>query len=484
MLFKSVPWSSFIFVSAVIVSGTSQHAKADFPSKPAAAPATAAKKPVAKQGAKYSMNAMCYLGDSKDAVPTAFNPTSDEISKLPKGTQDILKGTPTDVTDADVKQKFMVASLSKIVTTHWAITKLGPEYRFKTKIFVTPTQTAKTCNLYFAGDGDIFFGKEILGNALTQLTKVTASAGCEKVANLYYDSNLIIPFHLGSYTIQHRTDEVLNASDPARFYGQTTTKIALDYYITHHKELKYLNNTKVSFKAGDDFRKEIDAVKQTSKTVSFKSRPIYMMMKEYNSYSYNTPPNILFEKLGGRAAYADFIKDRLDFTNDDIDMYNGSGYPVNTDAARFDNRVSCAALTRIMQDLEHTLVSYQGSKQFQLADVMAMVGDSQFYTFQSLYQGTKFNQTLVAKTGTANGAITFGGMISTTAGPLFFAALTNPDPGAAKASRVYIRNLMDVLASRQTLKKLNYSSTGLMNPIDSEANLVEEGPTDTKVVVN
>lgn len=419
----------------------------------------------------YKMNAMCYLVDGKNNQTQAFNPTAQEIKESGSS---YVKEVPTEVTAQDVQTKFRIASLSKVLTTHWAVATLGPEYRFKTKIHITPANVkTKTCYVHIEGDNDIFLGKEMLSTAFQQLKPILSKANCNTISQLSYDENLIIPFYkdTSAFIIEHRNLPKFRGSDPDLFYGPVTTQRALSHFVKKFSPIK-VDEIKPSLSSEyAQYAKTVPV-----KTFSFKSRPLYMMMREFNAYSSNVPPNILFEKLGGRDAYNRFIKIRLGLDTSSVDMYNGSGYPVRTNSESIYNEVSCASIVKIIQDLDHMLKAYKGSKDFQLADVMAVGGTEEpVSTFKGLYGASQYTNTLTAKTGSANKAITFGGMLSTTDGPLYFAVLTAPDAYRNLSNpRTYIRDLVNILADRKELKKFDYTQVGAMNPTDKEATLIEE----------
>ncbi|MNJ93259.1 D-Ala-D-Ala carboxypeptidase 3 (S13) family protein [compost metagenome] len=421
---------------------------------------------------KFSMNAMCYLKNSKDSKVEAFNPSKEEIAASDSS---FVKKVPTKTKESDLTEKFRIASLSKILVTHWAVAKLGPTYRFQSKVHVTPAEKGSACNLYFQGDSDPFLGKEMLDTVFAQL-KATFKAKkvCTSIDKISYDDNFFVPFNdvTKSFVVQHRQDVDLRASNPIRFYGPNTTKKALQYFVKKQRHLKVTGN--IGITDTDEYTDYLKKVPATSYV--FKSRPLHMILREFNAYSFNVPPDILFSKLGGETAYAAFIKERLGYGGDQVDMANGSGYPIISDGKRY-NEVSCSALVRTIQDLDILLGAYKGGRSFQLADVMAVGGnDEEYSTFKSLYGSSQFTNTLVAKTGSADEAITFGGMLSTTEGDLYFAVLTKPNSYTnhiTNGARVYIRDLMSIMSERFKLKKFDYTQIGLMVPIDGESKLVE-----------
>lgn len=420
----------------------------------------------------YKMNAMCFLPGTAGASVQPFNPTKKEIQE--SGSSYVRK-TPTQVTAEDVQTKFRIASVSKVLTTHWAMAKLGPEYRFKTKISITPPHQDKSCDVHISGDMDIFMGKEMLRTVFRQLKPILANQKCIKISQLSFDEYFLVPFYGPGklFILQHRNESDFRGSNPELFYGTKTTTKALTYFVRNFSQIPVIE---IKPALSSEFKKY--AEQTPLKTYSFQSRPLYMMIREFNAYSSNVPPNILFEKLGGAEAYKDFIKTRLGLDTDAVEMHNGSGYPVTTETDKFYNEVSCAAIVRIIQDMDHLLKAYKGTKSFQLADVMAVGGNGEVYsTFKNLYGADTFDNTLTAKTGSADRSITFAGMLSTTDGPLYFGVLTEPDtydPDQLNKPRTYIRDLVSILAERFKLKKFNYTQIGLMEPTDSASKLVEE----------
>ncbi len=415
--------------------------------------------------AKVEMNAMCFIKQS-DTAARAFNPTKEEVAD-----DSVLKKNPVSVSDKDVATKYRIASLSKVLTTHWAVAKLGPEYRFKTKIHVTPGTKTGNCNIHIEGDMDPYMGREMLSRIFTQLKPKLSAQSCKFVETFSYDQ--FFPVYLD--VMLHQKNHDVGWDDPARYFNSTKTKADLTAFVKLKSGLKG-NFDNIGVVTKDRYVEYVKTV--PSKTFSVKSRPLYMMVKDMNKYSYNYPPNVLFEKLGGVEGYKKFAAERMKLSANDIEMYNGSGYPAYMDGVKLYNLVSCSSLVRIMQDLDKTLTAYKGTRAFQMADVMAVGGPGESYsTFKGLYGGGTYDNTMVAKTGSAEKAITFGGMLSTKDGDLFFAVLTSPDNygGADTANaRILIRSLVQTLAERQKLSKFNYKQVGDMLPTDDQSTLVEE----------
>lgn len=415
--------------------------------------------------AKVEVNAMCYLKQN-EAHTAAFNPTRSEIAN-----DSILRRNPMDISEQDIRTKYRIASLSKILTTHWAISKLGPEYRFKTKIYVTPASKAGSCNLHFAGDMDPYMGRDMLARVFSQLKPKLAAQGCHYIETTSYDQ--FFPVFLG--VMEHQSDHEQGWQNPDTFFNTTKTKSDFTSFIKLKSGLRgnFSNIGVVTKSRFDEYLQHVPA-----KTYSVKSRPLYMILKDMNKYSFNYPPNVLFEKLGGAETYKKFIADRLQLGASEVEMYNGSGYPAYVSDSKQYNLVSCSAIVHVLQDTERLLTAYKGSRPFKMADVLAVGGSGEVYsTFKGLYGSSTYENTLVAKTGSADKAITFGGMLSTNEGDLFFAVLTKPDHyGGADTTnaRILIRSLVETLAERHMLVKFPYTQLGDMNPTDDQSTLNEE----------
>jgi D-alanyl-D-alanine carboxypeptidase len=408
---------------------------------------------------------MCFLQNKENAEVTAFNPTKSEIAK-----SKFLKKFKTSVDDEDLETKFRIASLSKVLTTHWAIAKLGPEYRFETKIYVTPGVSQTSCNLHFEGDMDPYMGREMLAVVFPQVRAVLKERKCSSVDTISYDEN----FRVLLDAMKHHSDESFGWNNPAPFIKVARTDADFKAYLQYKSQIKYnpKNVGPISKERYHTYLKDVPF-----KLYSFKSRPLHMIVRDFNKYSFNYPPEILFQKLGGAEAYSTFINDRLGLGTNSVEMYNGSGYPVATQDSQVYNLVNCTALVKIIQDLDKLLVNAKASRPYQLADVMAVGGPEETYsTFKALYASSTYKNVLVAKTGSANLAITFGGMLNTAEGHLYFAVLTRPDVYGGRDTdnaRFYIRDLIQTMANRNSLARFPYVQIGTMSPTDSSATLVE-----------
>jgi hypothetical protein len=413
----------------------------------------------AAAGTGMNLGAMCYLKQG-DSEPKEFHLTAEE-----KKTGPFKAFDPTKEQNIGTKQS--IASLTKLLTSHWALMTLGPEYRFKTTVVMTPGEEIGHCNLHIKGDMDPYMGREMMTRIFSQLKPAITKRGCLFVERFSYDEK----FQVYLNAFKHQSDESLAWMDPAGIFNPKDNHEAISDFIKIRSGLDGNLDNVVLIKAAD-FAESLNRTPATAWSVL--SRPLHMMLRDINKFSFNYAPNVLFEKLGGRAAYKAFIKYRLQL-DDETDLYNGSGYPVKIADEKKYNKVTCSAIVTILGDMSDGLRKYKGTRPFQLADIMATGGDGETYsTFRKLYLAGTYENTFVAKTGSADNTITFAGMLSTTDGELYFAVLTAPKAGRANTARVNIRSLIQILSERYELKKFDFTQTGDMLPFDTYSELVEE----------
>lgn len=422
--------------------------------------------------AGVKMNSMCYLAPNAESAQ-AFNPSKEEIAESGSA---LLKKIPTNVTAEDVQTAFRIASLSKVFTSHWAVMTLGPEYRFQTKIHVTPGTKKSTCNMHFEGDGDPILGREMLTKVFGELKPQLKAMNCASFETISFDEKFRVLLDVISHQQSSNALKMFGWSNPALYASSRRTTADFKAFIQHRSGLKVdLKNV------GEVAKADYDVYRQSvpTRTFAFKSRPLHRILKELNKYSHNYITNVIFDRLGGAAAYSAFIAQRLQLTQEQVHLLNGSGYPVFLeDGSKVYNVATCDALVRVMKDLDAGLIQYKGTRAFNVADVLPVGGPSESYsTFKGAYGSSTFDRTLAAKTGSAEGAITFGGVLSTNLGNLYFGVLTAPDSysGAdVPMARQYIRDLMGVLTERQeSLKPMVYAADGAMSAFDRESALVE-----------
>jgi serine-type D-Ala-D-Ala carboxypeptidase/endopeptidase (penicillin-binding protein 4) len=143
-------------------------------------------------------------------------------------------------------------------------------------------------------------------------------------------------------------------------------------------------------------------------------------LKEMNRNSNNFTADTLFTKLSTQEKFTDFLLTRTKVPKNEVQFYNGSGYPIITDNGKIYNKASCNAVVEVLSDLKLTL-SQLGMG---LQDVMAVAGkdsagdgDSTLTT----HYGSDFTSgAVIAKTGTVGDTLSLAGMVITPNQNIFF----------------------------------------------------------------
>ncbi|MGZ3807409.1 MAG: D-alanyl-D-alanine carboxypeptidase, partial [Bacteriovorax sp.] len=93
---------------------------------------------------------------------------------------------------ANLDLRIRLASVSKLVTSLWAVEKLGVDHKYETKLFI------KGNNLHIQGSYDPFLGNEKMFFLVSQLNEL----GFTKFDTITFDKNLLI-----NPDVQYEADE-------------------------------------------------------------------------------------------------------------------------------------------------------------------------------------------------------------------------------------------------------------------------------------
>lgn len=396
------------------------------------------------QGAwsKARLNSMCYLEDR----------------------------TKAEVKGSNSQRLYEIASLSKIVTSFWALKNLGPYYRFKTRLYVAEVSDG-VYDVHVAGGRDPYFGREMTHFLVSELYRLNIRA----IRNLSFDENFVF-----NWTVRERPVPSYSVI-PLRTEAWLKDRLKFDarqYTATR----KYAQSMGVSMEPAPQVRignihflaKSEFAPTGQFKTIELKSVTLVKYLKEMNRVSNNHVADRLFEFLGGTNAFQAFIKKELDFTLEDIRFVNGSGdsYTIeNTEGQKKKvyNEASCDALVHVL-DSTRTLLKKSG---LDLEDIMAVSGQDAKSTLKGRYANPSISGAMVAKTGTVNPAVALAGMISTEKGDVYFGILYGTDgPADWRRGRDAIRNqvgsLMGKYGGKETIR--GYHSQAFL-PFDASSKL-------------
>ncbi len=340
-----------------------------------------------------------------------------------------LEGDETkgQIEGVHTEDRLPIGSVSKLVTTYWALSVMKSNYRFPTRIFISPIpgQSTSTVDLHFEGSRDPYFGKESLHYLISELNKMKIY----KIRELSFDHNFKFFWNVsGGPTMTPGTNKVETG-----YYGpdaptadQVTTELkkyrrnlAFGYGNTRaylqKSNIELIPNGKLSVETVKYVPAEEFQAPENSVVRMIYSSPIVNLLKEMNRNSNNHAANQIFEHLGGAAKFQEFINGD-GFSNDEILFVNGHGNRKDIDATEsVYNEASCATIVKVMSRLRKKLLTYK----MDMDDVLAVPGLDQHSTLGA-YQNKPYADSMAAKTGTVGPAVTLAGMLQSKDGPVFF----------------------------------------------------------------
>ncbi|MGZ3804639.1 MAG: D-alanyl-D-alanine carboxypeptidase [Pseudobdellovibrionaceae bacterium] len=392
--------------------------------------------------AKTSLNSMCYRLDQAGS-----NMQGDRSEEL-----------------------FEIASVSKVVTSYWAIHELEPYFKFRTRIHITPLGK-NIFDVHIQGSRDPFWGRELTHFLFSQLNK----KGVHEIRQLSFDENLLFRWSVISDYIEPANPsprEITEAfkkhlANLANEYPQTRYEAAaLGMILPKALSLKIQS---VAYLPSTNFNKNLETVSYT-----LKSAPLYRYLKEMNSVSNNHVADQLFNYLGGVKKFKDFIQQDMNLDSRDIQFINGSGNPLpitneKGELVKEYNKASCDSMVRVLVKMHQQLkIKFN----MDLKDIMAVSGADEG-TLKPRFDSIP--NSMVAKTGTVDPAVTLAGMISTAQGEVYFGIFMGTESVADwNNARDKVReNVMGLINKFGGRRIMNYRASGFL-PFDEESYLQKE----------
>ncbi|GIL16585.1 MAG: hypothetical protein BroJett040_03360 [Oligoflexia bacterium] len=379
---------------------------------------------------------------------------------------------------------YEIASVSKVITSYWAISKMGVEGRFETKIAVTPV-AEDLYDVHLIGSRDPYLGRESLQNIIVNLNQI----GVKRVRTLSFDENF-------KYfdDIRHRmiAQGHFGLNDPApnvvvRQLQASLSHLHKNYEQTQQKaesihSMKLPEN--ITFKIGQIITVSSESMKLSTeaKTYIYQSAPLVTLLKEMNRNSNNHAANQIFEALGGHSEFQTFIKEKLNLTEKQLSMVNGSGDRYDLPkGGKVYNSATCQSVVKVIKALQEELSQ---KAKLGLKDIMAVAGrdvEDENSTVSNIYGATpEIEGAMIAKTGTVNPAVTLAGVVSTQEGMIYFGFIygTNGSDADWKAGRAKIRtDVAKLIHNHGGKKEIEYSGEAFL-PFDQLSTLREAPSTE------
>lgn len=384
----------------------------------------------------------------------------------------------------NIDLKIRLASVTKLITTLWAIEEKGPDYRYETKLFI------KGSTLHIQGSFDPFMSNEKMMFLISQLN----SQGYNHFDKITYDKNIqIFPnaqAHTDPYPLITRESNgkniqlYFNTSSWSKVFRAEYDRLAsLAKKDRFNKSVEF-SVGKVEYADKNPLVADINSVPEDVVVLTLASPQLYKYLKETNVKSNNYSSHAIFLDLGGVAKFERFLADKFSLTADKIKLWNGNGLPSRIEGVRRDNYATCVVMTELISSLKDS-IERQGKE---LEDVIAVPGNDGG-TFRNRLNSSDLKNTFVAKTGTLMHTSTLAGAMSTTKGFSFFGIFnqTTDIVGSKIVQNGMVKSLMDEMGGP---KEFSYQVEGFHaydnnenvknfnifdNEVDTDFSAIEEG---------
>lgn len=389
-----------------------------------------------------------------------------------------------NVQGLNIDKKYPIASVSKLVTSYWALSTKGPSFTYLTIVHITPVGN-DVFDLHIQGSNDPYFGQEKMHYMISKLNE----KGITKIRNLTFDEKFIF---LREVDIERPPLQEKQGFPWKNYYtsqvGPKKTLAELKKGLltnNYDKSVKHLASAKIKLLPKVSFTIETIGflsetqftTTKTTKSFALRSAPLYRLLKEMNRNSNNFAAVEIFEMLGGKEKFAPFIKKQLGLGPESIEFLEGSGNRAAKEAIY--NQATCRALLVIFKDLSLVAQKYA----LDIQDIVSVMGEEGLVDEGYPYINDANESSGVAKTGTSAAAMTLGGMLNTKPQRTYFMYSVNPTQFTAakkRASRQIIgsevRKLSNKFQSSMSeldFKKITFASfdSDSFNEIPAPTNL-------------
>lgn len=360
------------------------------------------------------------------------------------------------------QELYPLASLSKVITTAWALKKLGPDYTFQSAWYLKSISKENGLyDVYLKTNYDPVFNIEKILYSISLLHQ----HGVVKIRNLIIDEttrvylSVLSQPHLelenvpisSSETLQN-LELILNSNNWSSQTQAAKEKLQVwaaakkqnlqwpDHFSVEHVELK---------------KSEDIHLEEYSQTIYLRSSTLIKYLKNLNVYSNNYVADALFSYLGGASEFKKFQKDELKLLNNQLQFLTGSGLASTTYGLRQDNEGSCLSLLKVFNYIDR-LARQQGLNMGHFLYNPAQDLDGTFDTKMN------FSNQIVFKTGRLfeNPALNLAGIISTPKGSLYFSFLghnfsENQSDEIEKARDSILQSALNYYETTDTFLSLN-----------------------------
>ncbi len=359
--------------------------------------------------------------------------------------------------DTDPNKKNEIASLSKILTSHWGLARLGLQHRFVTKVHVIPlgknSANVETYDIHIEGGFDPVFSRDRLQYLVALLNNNKIS----NVRTISFDENFVFVDNLTLVASSDSFPHDPNAARTKNNVTQALARISNSYPVTRNRALKLYNmnlpeSIRIKYSQVKYLPKAGFNAPSNERVIEIQSVPLKEILSEMNQHSNNHIADFLFQYLGSARGYKAFIQSGLNVDQQNFDVRNGSGNPIrDSEGRKFYNQASCSMIISTLVEIKNLLAKSDKG----LESILATVGiDSDADNKSGLstnYSSSSTDRAVIAKTGTIDPAIGLAGALLTKNGDILFSILYGTNgPGEWKNARLKIlEDIQEVLQKNE-----------------------------------
>lgn len=359
---------------------------------------------------------------------------------------------------------FNPASVVKVATSLVAISKLGPDFRFRTSLYTDGTVDAATGtlngSLYVIGSGDPAFFYE---NALLIADQLNRN-GIHTV-----NGNLIV---LGSFYFNLSASREASARAFRNTMSQETWDRGVKSAYPRFLSMRPVDTRKpTTTQYAVILQSGPPSLKITGETVTnpgvdttnlkllavHTSLPLLRVLKGLNDFSNNWMASVIGNLVGGPDAVQKFLKDEVGLKEEELNIVTASGLGSNF--------ISPRGTIHILRKL----VTYLDKERLKVEDILPIAGIDKG-TLERRFTDA-FRGSVVGKTGTLSSVSALAGVAYTrTRGPLLF-VIYNRGGSVSRFRAVQDETIKKVITFFGGPVPVRYSSTGAVQ--------VSERPAET-----
>lgn len=375
----------------------------------------------------------------------------------------------------NVDEPVRIASVMKVITSFWAVYTFGPNYRFTTKIYYSPSQES----LHIEGSRDPFFDRDRLLYLLSNLNQhgIKHLKQVTSDSNFYFNVNLFEFLYDDSYSGQasykHNElhtkwlhDRESQLSDLHTYFNTadwwTSRRDRYARFATNERgNVEFANEIEFSSEAIDVVDQNPIAGAPDLQVLEVVSRPIRHYLKFMNMLSLNPVADEVFQSMGGAPSLQKFMSTQLSMNREFKDVYAGSGLDIKSGSSRFDTKVSCATVVRLLKKMDLDL---RKSYKMSLSNLMMISG---------VDEGTWGSPTkaLVVKTGTLTSpgytARNLAGRADTANGQVYFGVFMQTNRSATAGIQSIVADLFSAMGGPKAIEAQPFE----FEPLDDRMSL-------------